>query len=142
MKKIKTLVILVLLIIVISFIIFITLNLKITRDYPQNIIDLCEKEASIKCEGDCVDGFGEDCYFDSTEYNKDELETGFSFPDKTKKTCLALRSYSVCGECYNKFELKREIGLREVSCEEFFQVIEDRNASCSGCIDIVYSGCC
>lgn len=103
---------------------------------------MCEEKGEIECHGDCVDGFGEDCYFDSTKYNKDELKTGFYFPEETKEACFAIHSLSICGKCYNKFELKKNGEFEEVSCEEFFQVIEDKNKSCNSCVDIIYSGCC
>ncbi|MBN2014057.1 MAG: hypothetical protein JW778_02655 [Candidatus Altiarchaeota archaeon] len=108
----------------------------------QDVIDLCEVEGKIVCHGDCVDGFGSDCFFDSTEYSRDELSTGISFPEETLEACFAVHSFSVCGSCHNFFELRENDGFVRVSCGEFFQTIKNKNTSCNGCIDMIQSGCC
>ena len=112
------------------------------KNISKNVIEICKEKGKLVCHGGCVDGFGEDCYFDSTKYNKDELKTGFSFPPETKEACLGIHSSSVCGNCHNTFELKKSEQFQQVSCEEFFQAIEDKNQSCNNCIDIIFSGCC
>ncbi len=108
----------------------------------QEIIELCKMENKVTCDSGCVDGFGEDCYFDSSKYNPDDLKTDFTLPEETKKACFAIKSYSECGNCYKKFELKINDKFEEVSCEEFFSKIEAENKSCNGCINIKYAGCC
>lgn len=111
----------------------------------QNVIDLCKKESdsfkNCQITTGCVDGFNDDCYFDSTKYKKDELKTGFSFPEETKMACFAIHSSSAC-QCSNKFQLKINNEFKEVSCEEFFQAIEDKNKSCGDCVDKIWAGCC
>lgn len=114
-------------------------------NFSQDVINLCKKERdnfkTCRAAGGCVDGFNEDCYFDSTKYKKDELKNGFSFSKETKEACFAIHSSSVC-QCSNKFELKINNKFKEVSCEEFFQAIEDKNKSCGDCVDKIRAGCC
>ena len=74
---------------------------------PAWIIRLCEAESKSSCHGDCLDGFSETCYFDSSEHNKEELVTDISLPPETKNACFALHSSSVCGSCYNIFEIRK-----------------------------------
>ena len=113
---------------------------------PENVsskvIELCKEKGSIECHGDCVDGFGEDCYFDSMVYDKDSFKTGHTIPEEVKEICFAIHSTSVCGQCLNRFEIRKDSKLTEVSCEEFFQAIEDKNQTCNGCVDIIQYGCC
>jgi len=113
--------------------------------FSQNVINLCKEERdkfkNCQITGGCVDGFNEDCYFDSTKYRKDELKSGFSFPEETKEACFAIHSSSAC-QCSNKFELKINNEFKAVSCEEFFQAIEDKNKSCGDCVDKIWAGCC
>ena len=53
---------------------------------------------------------------------------------------------SVCksefSSCYNLFKIKTNDKFEEVSCEEFFQAIEDKNKSCNGCLAKIGAGCC
>lgn len=116
--------------------------LPVPQNISQSVKDICKEKGKIECHGNCVDGFNEYCYFDSTKYKKDELKSGFSFPEETKQACFAIHSLSVCGDCHNRFELKKDGEFKEVSCEEFFQAIEDKNKSCSNCIDEIWAGCC
>ena len=117
------------------------------RDFnPENVSsrinDLCKEKGKIECYADCVDGFGDDCYFDSSLYNKEDLGTGHFIPEEVKEICLAIHSSSVCNQCHNTFELREGDKLVEISCEEFFQKIEDKNQTCNGCVDIIQYGCC
>ena len=89
-----------------------------------------------------MDGFNSDCYFNSFLYKKDSLKiTSFDFPEETKKACLAIHSTSACF-CNNNFQLKIDNELKEVSCEEFYQAIEDKNKFCDDCVDKISAGCC
>ena len=119
-------------------------SLDESQNISQAVMDLCKEKGNIECQGDCADGFGAYCYFDSTKYNKDELVTDFPLflPEETKEACFAIHSSSVCGDCYNRFELKKDGEFKEVSCEEFFQAIEEKNSECNDCLDIIQSGCC
>ena len=144
-KKILIITITILLVVsfAVAYFFFVNQNqLPIPQNISQSVIGICKEKGKLECRGDCLDGFGADCYFDSTKYNKDELKTGFSFPPETKDTCLGIHSSSVCGNCRNTFELKKDGQFQQVSCEEFFQAIEDKNQSCNNCIDIIFSGCC
>ena len=144
-KKILIITITILLVVsfAVAYFFFVNQNqLPIPQNISQSVIEICKEKGKLECHGDCLDGFGADCYFDSTKYNKDELKTGFSFPPETKDTCLGIHSSSVCGNCHNTFELKKDGQFQQVSCEEFFQAIEDKNQSCNNCIDIIFSGCC
>ena len=111
---------------------------------PDNVSDavteICKIKGNSECHGDCMDGFGADCYYDSTKYS--ELEGGISLPEETKNACMGIHSNSVCGSCYNRFELRKNNILEKVSCEEFFQAIEDKNKECKNCVDSITSGCC
>lgn len=115
---------------------------KYGKEIDSDIVDKCKEEAKVMCDKMCVDGFGEDCYFDSTEYNKADLKSGFTLPEETKDACFAIRSYSACGNCYKKFDLRKNDEFKEVSCDEFYQTIKDKNKICNDCVDIIYAGCC
>ena len=108
----------------------------------KDIADKCKEESRVTCDEMCVDGFGQDCYFDSTQYSKAKLKSDEVLPEETKAACFAIRSYSECGSCYKKFELKESGGFKEVSCEEFYQAIKKRNKNCNNCVDVLYAGCC
>jgi hypothetical protein len=112
------------------------------KEIDVDIVDLCKEKGQVRCDRDCVDGFGEECYFDSVKYKKEELKSGFSLPEETKNACFAVHSHSICGNCYNTFELKKNDKFEQVSCEEFYQAIKEKNKSCNDCLDIVYAGCC
>jgi hypothetical protein len=111
-------------------------------DIDKDIVDKCKEEARVGCDKMCADGFGQDCYFDSTRYNKAELKSGEVLPKETKAACFAIRSYSECGNCYKKFELRKGDEFKEVTCEEFYRVIKEKNKACNNCVDIIYAGCC
>ncbi|MCK5477042.1 MAG: hypothetical protein KAI55_03915 [Candidatus Aenigmarchaeota archaeon] len=119
-------------------------SLDESQNISQVVIDICKEKENIECHGDCEDGLGTDCYFDSTKYNKDELVIGIPIflPEEIKGACFAMYSSSICGDCYNKFELKKDGEFKEISCEEFFQAIEEKNIECNDCLDMIQSGCC
>lgn len=108
-------------------------------DADKDIADKCRKQANTACDKELVDGFGQDCYFDSTLYNKEELKSGEVLPKETRDACFAIRSY---GNCYEKFELREGSDFREVSCEEFYRAITEKNKTRDNCVDIIYAGCC
>ena len=108
----------------------------------QKVIDICKEEKEIECDPNCVDGSNEYCYFDSGTYNKNEYEGDFSLSEEIKEVCFAIHSSSVCVSCINKFEIKESDKFEEVSCEQFFQVIENKNKSCNDCVDVIWAGCC
>lgn len=130
--------------VVFAFVIWrkITIPTSSPRKYSQEVIDLCEKEKNLECDPDCEDGFGEIGYFDSRKYTKEELQSGFSLSEKAREASFAIRVYSACGECYNRFELKVNEEFREVSCEEFYRKIEEMNEACNDCVDKISVGCC
>jgi len=110
--------------------------------YLQTITDLCKEEENIKCYGNCKDGFGEIGYFDSRKYNKEDfLHTPgelYKTDWEKRKMSFATHYQSNCDPCGNKFKLNKNGVLQEVSCEEFFQTIEDFNKTCNDCVDNVY----
>lgn len=83
-------------------------QLSTPKNISQSVKDICKEKGRIECIGNCVDGFNEYCYFDLMRYKKDELKSGFFFPEETRQKCFAIHSFSVCGECFNKFELKKD----------------------------------
>ena len=113
-----------------------------SQKVSETVKDVCREKGKLECDGNCEDGFGADCYFDSTKYNKEKLETGFTFPEETRKACFGIHSSSICDPCYNKFELNKNGVFEEVTCEEFFQAIEEKNKKCHDCIEVISSGCC
>lgn len=114
-------------------------------NFSQNVIDLCNEDRNnwknCKPDSSCMDGFNSNCYFDSSLYKKDSLKAGMDFHEETRKACFAIHSTSAC-QCGNKFELKENGEFREVSCEEFFQAIKDKNNTCNKCVDKIWAGCC
>lgn len=141
----------VVMIIVIVFIIIVALNVfseemqdsEAMRDIiSKKVIEICKEKGKVDCRGSCVDGFGQDCYFDAIQYKKEDLQIGISLPEATKDACFALRSYSLCSQCYNKFEVRKDGELKEVPCEEFYSVIKEKNNLCNNCVRVIYGGCC
>lgn len=117
------------------------------QKFSRNVINLCEKQRdnlqNCAITKGCKDGFIEYCYFDSKKYSKNQLQNflGFSFPNETRKSCFATRSEDSC-LCSNKFYLRINSEPKEVSCEELFQAIENKNKSCGDCVDEISAGCC
>jgi hypothetical protein len=116
-----------------------------STNFSQSVISLCQDERDnwkdCKPDDRCMDGFNADCYFDSTLYRKESLETGINFPKETKEACFAIHSTSAC-QCTNNFQLRKNGELTKLNCEEFYQAIEDKNKSCDGCINTISAGCC
>lgn len=108
----------------------------------KDVSAICKDQGKIKCHGKCVDGWSQEGYFDATKYKKDQLKVNVSLAESTINACFALQSSSECEPCYNKFELRKDGKLKEVSCEEFFQVIKEKNKGCDSCVDVIYGGCC
>jgi len=117
-------------------------KLPVPDTISDNVKEICKTKGKLECYGDCLDGFGADCYFDSTKSDKENLQSGLSFPEETKNACFGIHSNSVCGDCHNTFELRKNGVLEEVSCEELFQAIENKNNECDNCLDTIFSGCC
>ena len=113
-------------------------------DYSQDVIDKCNQIRLCTPDELCMDGFGDVCYFDNTQYDKEVLQesiTDMSLPQEIKDICFANNQYSVC-TCDNEFALKIDDELTEVSCEEYYQAIEDKNLECNNCLETVEAGCC
>lgn len=133
-------------ILLVLLVIFVAFSFRLPKQYPQEysqkIIDLCEKERNLGCDPDCVDGFLEEGYFDSRKYSKEDLSSGWTLSERAREACFAIHASSVCGKCFSRFQLKVDGEFKEVSCEEFFQTIEDENQSCNDCVEKIWSGCC
>jgi len=115
---------------------------SITRNISQSVIEICRNIKAKDCDPYCNDGFSEDCYYHSNEVDRSELKGDFTLSHETKEKCFGIHSYSACGNCINKFELRKSDHLQKVSCEEFFQVIEEKNTSCDHCLDVFSISCC
>lgn len=102
----------------------------------KSISGICADQERTTCIKDCKDGFGETCYYDSGIHKREDLASGFLLPEVTKKACFAVNSFSVCGECYNRYELKDE----PVDCETFYKAIESKNEDCGDCLDTISTG--
>ncbi|MCK5013838.1 MAG: hypothetical protein KAS66_08450 [Candidatus Omnitrophica bacterium] len=108
----------------------------------QTIINACRP--GIACGGDCQDGFGEHCYFDTTQFDKNTLaeKADFSLSSELKEACFGVFSYSMCGACYEQFELKINGKFKKVPCDQFLKAVTEKNKSCGGCLDEIIAGCC
>ncbi|MDZ7798214.1 MAG: hypothetical protein U5L76_01200 [Patescibacteria group bacterium] len=144
-KKILITTITILLVASITIIYFFFANqnqLPISKNVSRNVLEICKEKSKIECHGNCMDGFAEIGYFDSRKYSKqDFLDT----PEELYKTygekremILASHYQSSCDPCGNKFELNKNGVFQEVSCEEFFETIENINKSCNGCVNTIY----
>lgn len=105
----------------------------------------CKLKGKAECHGKCEDGFGEDCYFDSNTHKKLRNEKAiipFHFSPEVRNSCFVIHSVSECDECYNRFFLNEGGLFKEVSCEIFYQAIEDKNRSCNNCLEMIQAGCC
>jgi len=121
-----------------------TQDSKAMRDIiSKEVNEICMEEPKFPCNGNCVDGFGEECYVNTRQYKKEDLQTDIhGLPEATRNTCFARHSYSQCVDCYNKFEVRKDGELKAVSCEEFYSVIKEKNKSCNDCIIVISAGCC
>ncbi|MBN2258789.1 MAG: hypothetical protein JW704_13390 [Anaerolineaceae bacterium] len=117
-------------------------GLSVPENLSPNVIEICKVEGKLECLGDCLDGFDATCFYDTTQYQPDKTLIPNYFSEETKNICFAIHSSSVCGACHNTFELRKDGVLKQVSCEEFYQAIEDMNAECGNCLDRLWSGCC
>ena len=111
------------------------------KQYSKRVIGLCRNESKIECNPDCLDGSGATFYYDSRQYKFDGW-IGTSVTEEHKKASFGIHSSSVCGDCYNRFELKEDNKLKSVTCEEFFQAVEDYDKLCNNCVATMESGCC
>ncbi len=109
----------------------------------QEVNERCKVEEKRVCGGNCLDGFGEECYVDTIQCKKEGLQTDLhKLPEATRNACFARHSYSQCGDCFNKFEVRKDGELKEVSCEEFYSAIKEQNKSCNNCVSVIFAGCC
>jgi|GEM_PF-2710921 len=129
---------------VIGFLRWNYLSKNTTDEYSQEVVVLCEKEAqkTVRCDPDCVDGINEVGYFDGNKYSKSDFKGWASLSPKAEEASFAIRTEHACGDCQNTFELKKNETLIEVSCEEFYQAIEDKNKGCDNCVEKLETGCC
>lgn len=127
--------------ILLSLIVIYFFNKKELPTQNQKIIDNISISQSVKnkcqalkvsCNGDCFDGWSSTCFYDKSKNKESDFKLGFKV--EPKNLCYAVFSNSICGECIKKFELKKESEFKEVSCEEFYQSIEDKNKECDNCL--------
>ena len=88
----------------------------------------CASEEKLHCEGDCVDGFGTTCYYDSGEHS--------SPPPfyNNAALCFGYRHQSVCNPCANVFQIRSQGTMKDVTCKEFYQRLQEKNAACKNCL--------
>ncbi len=89
---------------------------------------------------ECQDGFGKNCYFDSTLHKASDLKVDIHMPRETEKVCFALESFSSCHSCYHRYFLRKGDDLVPVRGEEFERAIAEKNKSCNNCLQFVQSG--
>jgi len=89
---------------------------------------------------ECQDGFGKNCYFDSTLHNASDLKVDIHMPRETEKVCFALESFGSCHSCYHDYFLRKGDDLVRVNGEEFERAIAEKNQSCHNCLQFVQSG--
>lgn len=89
---------------------------------------------------ECQDGFGKNCYFDSTVYKASDLKVEIHMPRETEKVCFALESFGSCHSCYHHYFLRKGDDLVPVSGAEFERAIAEKNKSCGNCLQFVQSG--
>lgn len=86
----------------------------------------------MECMPDCLDGWSETCFYDGNINKESDFKLGFKV--EPQDSCFGINSVSVCGNCENKFEIKEGEKFIEISCEEFYQKIENKNKECNNCI--------
>ena len=89
---------------------------------------------------ECQDGFGKNCYFDSTLHKASDLKVEIHMPRETERACFALESFGSCHTCYHHYFLRKGDDLVPVSGDEFERAIADKNKSCNNCLQFVQSG--
>lgn len=117
-------------------------NFEFPFRIQENVREICQIENKMNCDPECVDGFSETCYFDVSQKDRISLGDEYFLTDDLREICLGIHSKAVCGKCFNIFEIRKGEGLTKVSCEYFFQSIQNKNISCKGCIDSIKVGCC
>ena len=103
-------------------------------DISDDIKEKCQKNG---CIGECFDGWEYGCFYDGNKNKESDFELDFEV--KPKNLCFGTRFRSVCGRCMNKFELKQGEEFIEVSCEEFYREIENKNKECDNCLKEIMS---
>ena len=86
----------------------------------------CSQEGNYKCQGPCKDGWGSQCYYDSTN---SKIEANQSVDSQSEK-CYGYYFRSECTPCRNSYKIES----KETSCEVFYQSINEMNKTCSGCL--------
>lgn len=141
---------------------------RISEIISQQIINKCKEEEKfveevqsnpdcLKGKGfRCVDGWGGTTYYDKRQVSTSTIETASNWradalpsfiPEDTKgeleKATIAEYSRSSCS-CEKPIGYKILIKdkLEEVSCEEFYQFLQNYESSCENCILMWSYGCC
>lgn len=105
---------------------------KIANDIDEISDSIKNKCKKMTCMPDCLDGWSETCFYDGNKNNESDFKLGFKV--EPKDLCFGINFISVCGKCENKFEIKEIDQFIEVSCEEFYQKIENKNTECKNCL--------
>ena len=89
---------------------------------------------------ECQDGFGKNCYFDSTLHRASDLKVDIHMPRETEAVCFALESFGNCHSCYHHYFVRKGEDLVPVSGAEFERAIAEKNKGCNNCLQSVQSG--
>lgn len=89
----------------------------------------CQDEANYKCVGTCFDGWSTECY-----YVHDNVDKNMNLAGQEDK-CYAFRDMGVCNPCRNIYRIEG----KDVTCEEFYHSINEKNTTCNGCLKMLFS---
>lgn len=101
----------------------------VRADQSSGLIDTtsaCVDAKAFKCDGNCDDGFGLDCYYDS---RSTKIESGSSLYTQRNK-CYGFYDMSRCNPCRNEFN----ISGKKLNCEAFYSGLNDFNKNCGNCL--------
>jgi len=111
-------------------------NIQPPGTYSVDTIEKCGRIANSECDADCTEGYYEDGFFDNIYYSpQGEVTRDYRLTAQDKEACFAFYSVSTCGSCEKDFRLKKNGIWEEVSCEEMFQAVEDKNYECGNCVE-------
>ncbi len=118
-------------------IIFFTLNASADQSLEKiDVVKRCQTEKLNTCSGSCLDGWENYCYFDLYTQQIDRSK----LLEQQKDNCYAYFESSVCEPCKQNYLIKNNDSFKNVTCEEFYQTINEKNESCSGCLRQTFNG--
>lgn len=112
----------------------------VPRNISVAVIQKCDAVEKVRCNMNCRDGWGFTGYYDSLKHVPGSLRGGMYFPPETRKALLGIYYSAVCNRCSVSFTLNKKGRQESVSCEEFFQFMEDYNRGCGNCLKLINAG--